>query len=236
LISVCIAVYNGSQYIEEQVYSILFQLSNTDELIISDDGSNDGTDFIINAIQDERIFYVKNTGVKGYTGNFENALNFAKGDHVFLSDQDDVWHSNKVALMLKSLESHDLVISDARVVNEELKLIHHSYFKLRSTKFSFINSLIRCRYLGCCYAFNRQVLNKAMPFPNNHKLLPHDLWLALISEFFFKVDYLKVPLIDYRRHSENASTGGDKSENSILFKIKFRLYASLNILKVIYER
>jgi glycosyltransferase involved in cell wall biosynthesis len=41
MISVCMATYNGAQFIKEQIDSILCQLSTEDELIISDDGSTD---------------------------------------------------------------------------------------------------------------------------------------------------------------------------------------------------
>ena len=42
-ISVCMASYNGKEYIQEQIETILANLSEEDELIISDDGSTDGT-------------------------------------------------------------------------------------------------------------------------------------------------------------------------------------------------
>ena len=46
-VSVCIATYNGEKYIEEQINSILKQLSKNDEIIISDDYSTDNTINII---------------------------------------------------------------------------------------------------------------------------------------------------------------------------------------------
>ena len=47
MISVCMATYNGQKYIKEQIDSILPQLSENDELVISDDQSTDGTTEII---------------------------------------------------------------------------------------------------------------------------------------------------------------------------------------------
>lgn len=55
MISVCMPTYNGSRYIKEQIESILKQLSPNDELIISDDGSQDATLQIIEAFHDRRI-------------------------------------------------------------------------------------------------------------------------------------------------------------------------------------
>jgi glycosyltransferase involved in cell wall biosynthesis len=54
-ISVCMATYNGSRFIRKQIDSILSQLSDNDELIISDDDSTDDTQQIIHSIGDKRI-------------------------------------------------------------------------------------------------------------------------------------------------------------------------------------
>lgn len=106
MISVCMATYNGGRFIKEQIDSILPQLSQYDELIVSDDGSTDRTLEIIASYKDERIkvFHHQKTGNKYYptlkvcysTNNFENALKQAKGDYIFLCDQDDIWEKNKV--------------------------------------------------------------------------------------------------------------------------------------------
>ena len=55
MISVCMATYNGGRFIKEQIDSILPQLSQDDELIISDDGSTDRTLEIIESYKDKRI-------------------------------------------------------------------------------------------------------------------------------------------------------------------------------------
>lgn len=54
-ISVCMATYNGEKYIKEQLESILSQIGENDEVIISDDSSTDNTVEIIKAFSDNRI-------------------------------------------------------------------------------------------------------------------------------------------------------------------------------------
>lgn len=54
-ISVCIATYNGAKYIKEQLESILCQLSEDDEVIVSDDSSTDETLQRIAELDDSRI-------------------------------------------------------------------------------------------------------------------------------------------------------------------------------------
>lgn len=117
LISVCMATYNGGKYIREQVDSILNQNfeENKDveiELVVSDDGSTDNTLEILSSYSDERIKVFKHTNKKQYKYlnatrkckcNFENALTKAKGDYIFLTDQDDVWYSRKIDRQLSML-------------------------------------------------------------------------------------------------------------------------------------
>jgi glycosyltransferase involved in cell wall biosynthesis len=230
------ATYNGEIYIKEQLVSILSQLTNQDEIIISDDGSTDRTLDIINFFDDDRIkVYKNNSGRSGYTGNFINALSFAKGEIIFLSDQDDIWNHDKVSLMLEQLNKYDFVVSDATVVNQNLKVLHRSNFERMSVKKGFLNSLLRCRYLGCCYAFKREVLNAAVPFPNNHVFCPHDYWLALVSQLKFRVKVLNAPLILYRRHDNNVSSGGDTSQNSLLTKLKIRAYVISKLITLRFK-
>lgn len=233
MISVCMATYNGEIFIKEQLASILEQLTNNDEIIISDDGSSDRTLEYAKSFNDKRIKIYENlSGKSGYTGNFINALSFAKGDIIFLSDQDDIWIDGKVRVMMSELNKYDFVVSDARVVAQNLKTLYDSNFKQMRVKNGLINNIIRCRYLGCCYAFRRDVLNAAFPFPENYIFCPHDYWLALVAELRFKVKILKKPLILYRRHSNNASSGGLTSSNSFLTKLKIRIYIIGKLLKL----
>lgn len=232
MISVCMATYNGAVYIEEQINSILSQLGLDDELVISDDGSTDDTLLILNRMADSRIKIFFNLGCSDYTSNFESALVNARGDFIFLSDQDDIWLPNKVPVLMAALQVNDFVVSDAQVVSSDLAIVHESHFKLRGVSIGFIRNLIRCRYLGCCYAFNRRVLNKALPFPRDHTMVRHDTWLILVAYLFFKVGRIDVPLIKYRRHTSNVSSGGDFSTNSFFFKVKYRVYILYHLAKV----
>ena len=119
MITVCIATFNGEKYIREQLNSILFQLSLQDEVIVSDDGSTDNTISIIKSFNDKRIKIIDGVHRHSPTLNFENALKEAKGDYIFLADQDDVWKDDKVKICLKWLQHYDCIISDAEVTDEK---------------------------------------------------------------------------------------------------------------------
>jgi len=234
-ISVCMATYNGEKYIKEQLVSILSQLKDKDEVIVSDDNSSDGTLAVVKAFNDERIQIYLNTKENGYTRNFENALEKSTGEIIFLADQDDVWLEHKVKVTLKSLEKNNFVVSNCKIVDAELNVLNASHFELRSVKAGFVHNLLLTRYVGACMAFKREVLEKSLPFPLNAKLSAHDYWICLVSELYFEVGLIAEPLILYRRHGDNASNGGEKSKNSLLYKLKVRAYTLFNLLKV-YRR
>jgi len=230
MISVCLTTYNGAKYLKEQLESILMQLGKKDELIISDDGSTDKTVEIVNTIDDERIKLFINEKNIGYTRNFEKALSFAKGDIIFLSDQDDIWCQNKIETYLHYFDNYDLLVSDAMVIDEKEKVINDSFFVLRKPKKSKIGNILKFGYLGCCMAFKKEILLKALPFPGNSILCTHDNWLFLIGCYFFRYKILEDKLLLYRRHTSNISTGGLKNETSFFFKICYRLYLIFNLI------
>lgn len=220
-VSVCIATYNGGEYLLEQVSSILGQLRDNDEIVVSDDGSTDDTIQILQSFNDARIKIYKNEGIRSLIYNFENALRNASGEYLFLSDQDDVWFSDKVERSLFYLQSYDIVVSDCRVVDELLTVTHPSFMTLNMSKSGLYNNLFKNGYLGCCLAFRRNILNIALPFP---KRLPmHDIWFGFIAEMFFEPYFLKEPLMFYRRHGTNASPTSEKSSYNILEKVMFRI-------------
>ena len=230
MISVCIATYNGEKYIHEQIASILQQIGNDDEIVVSDDGSTDKTLDVVRSFDAQNIHIYINKGDHGYTPNFENALRNAHGDYIFLSDQDDIWMPDKVEACMKYLKVNDFVVSDALIVDGDNKPLFDSFCEQRKSKFGFLNTLIRFSYLGCCFAFRRKVLSKALPFPKNHILCTHYNWLALVSTAFYKSAFIPLPLIRYRRYGGNASSGAKNANKSILFMIHYRLYLLFHLI------
>lgn len=233
MISICIATFNGEHYIKDQLLSILPQLTVHDEVIISDDNSSDRTIKIIEEFNDPRIkIYYNNPLKKGYSNNFENALSKSNQQFIFLCDQDDIWFDNKIQIYKSKLLEYDFVFSDAQFVDSKLIDKNITFFDQRGKGDSFISNLIKQKTLGCCIAFNRDVLKKSIPFPQNSRYCTHDLWLTLVGTFYFKTLMINEPLILYRRHKKNVSNGGIKSTSSFLFKISFRFYALFYILKI----
>jgi glycosyltransferase involved in cell wall biosynthesis len=231
MISVCMATFNGEKYIFDQIMSILPQLGDEDELIISDDGSNDKTLSIIHSINSDKIRVVSGPR-QGLIKNFEHALSFATGEYIFLSDQDDLWMNNKVDEICKVFleQNCDLIVSDCEVIDENLNVVIPSFFIWRKSGTGIFKNLYKNTYLGCCMAFKRTAMNKCLPFP---ECIPmHDWWLGLNTELSGTTYFLNRPLVRYRRHGNNCSptsTGKKTGLKSIFFT---RLFLLLELIKI----
>jgi glycosyltransferase involved in cell wall biosynthesis len=240
MISVCMASFNGEKYIREQLVSILNQLGPNDEVVISDDGSIDNTISIINEFDDSRIrifHYKQNSklkpGHKKAAKNFENALKFAGGDYIFLSDQDDIWLPEKINTIMPFLRDDILVLSDAFIVNEicepqDRLSRHRPYHK------GFFHNLYKSGYIGCTCAFTKKIKEYALPFPDD--VIGHDYWIGLLAELKFSVVYLDIPLILYRRHQNTVSTTEEKTASPLLYKINYRTALLFEVLKRILTK
>ena len=235
MISVCIATYNGENYIRQQLMSILPQLSEDDEIVISDDHSTDRTNEVISSVNDPRIrLFTHDVTIEAKftidrsTYNFANALSHAKGDIIFLCDQDDYWLPEKVQTMVSLLVSSDLVMSDCLIGDETLNTTGQVYSDIRPFRTGTFTNFLKSHYLGCCMAFKREVYQKALPFPKHG--VAHDLWIGLTAERYFKIKYTKQPLMIYRRHSNTVTASGKTNQTSTLFKLSYRFYIAKALL------
>lgn len=225
-VSVVMAACNGEEFIEAQIASIIKQLGERDELVISLDPSSDQTESVISGFQDQRIRLLKGPG-QGVVSNVENGLYAAHGDYIFLADQDDIWCSRKLKIVLDVLTKDDtlLVLHDCSIVDKNLSEMESSYFQWHGTKKGFWNNLLRNSFIGCCMAFKRSLLATVLPFPQN--LPMHDQWIGLAACKTGKVRYLEEPLIAYRRHSTNQSS---LSHATLSTMVRWRL-AMIKVLK-----
>lgn len=220
MLSVCMATYNGAAYLRPQLDSILTQLSDNDELVISDDSSSDRTVSLVEAVGDKRIRLLEGNSFRSPIFNFENALKHARGDYIFLSDQDDIWLPDKVRVMSDLLRDCDLVVSDCSIIDDTGRIVLPSFFAQRRSGSGFWKNIYKNSYLGCCMAFRSQVLQWALPFPSNIPM--HDMWLGLIAQMYGTTRFCPEKLSHYRRHSENVTPDINQSRFTHFQKVNFR--------------
>ena len=232
MISVCIATYNGERYIRQQIESIVCQLNVDDEIIVSDDGSTDGTLDIVKGIGDKRIKIIEGPGRKSPILNFECALKASKGDFIFLSDQDDVWKPDKVEICMKWLKTYNCVVSDAEVTDNRLKPLYPSLYDIMQVRQGRIyNTIWKNGYTGCCMAFRRNVIEASLPFPQNIPM--HDIWIGNVAAYKYNVIFIPDRLIHFRRHENTISCNGKGSKFTIWQQMKFRLNIIKNIIRLL---
>ncbi|GGK95405.1 glycosyl transferase [Salinibacterium xinjiangense] len=222
-ISVALCTYNGANFIEEQLRSILEQRMMPQQLVISDDGSRDDTlDRIARVLaslphqhpgRSVSINILKNAIPLGVVKNFEQALLACDGELVALCDQDDVWHPDRIEAAVAHFRRDDevmLVHSDARLVDESGSPIGHSlFYALRITDAELAEVrqgdelavlLRRNLVTGATAMFRRAVVALAAPFPEPWV---HDEWLAVIAASIGRGEIVMDELVDYRQHSAN---------------------------------
>jgi len=228
----------GARWLPEQLESIITQLHEGDEICVADDGSTDDTVSILQAYIQRgypiRFIPADQKPAHHPSYNLERALLRAKGDCIFLADQDDVWLRGKVDRLCQALRHHTLVVHDARVTDESLKTTHPSFFTLHRTKYGAIENFIRNGYLGCCMAFRRSLLEKALPFPK--QLAMHDIWLGNVAALRFDTCFLPEIWVLYRRHRDTASSTASQSRNTLLQQFSLRRRLALQLWRNLSQK
>lgn len=214
------AVYNGEQYLDAQIQSILGQTYENWQLFISDDCSKDGSLRIVQKyVQAEPRIHLVLEG-KHYGNAQDHFMALlrevaGKYDYYMFCDQDDVWDSNKVQAEVEAAQAAEawskdqpvLVATDLRVVQEDLSVISDSlaaYMNLSPTTSKFGNLLIENYVTGCTVLLNDRLARMAASTPSGTYMVMHDWWFALIARGLGQLVYLPKATISYRQHGDNS--------------------------------
>jgi len=227
-LSVALCTYNGEKFLKKQLDSILNQSVAVDEIIICDDGSTDATVQIVNdyiALHPNRIqLFINEINLRS-NKNFEKAVSLCTGDYIFLSDQDDIWRSDKVAKIVEIFNQNPTaegVFSNANFMDEndesvleELSLWSSVNFfpTFEDKKTELYTSLTQIgNFLtGATFCFKKEVKSFCFPFLNRKNFF-HDEWLAFILSERKTLFYSTENLISYRIHSnQQLGVGSIKS-------------------------
>lgn len=217
--SVVLCTYNGERYLRPQLDSLLAQSRLPDEILLCDDGSADGSVGLLEAFARRchevgvavSSFQAKDT--LGVVGNFSEGLRQAMGEVIFLCDQDDVWHADKLESMMESFELDPALLllgSDARLVGDTGCPLGASAFEViglggdelrdvhRGKAFDVL--MRRSMIIGATAAVRRSAIIHVLPVGGGWL---HDEWLACVLSAIGRVDVMERPLIDYRQHATN---------------------------------
>ncbi|MDR1725242.1 MAG: glycosyltransferase [Bacteroidales bacterium] len=227
-IDILLATYNGEEFIDEQIKSIVSQTFQNWQLIIHDDGSTDQTVNLIHKWQksDNRIKLVEdNIALHSSAANFMHLLEFAQSPFIMFCDQDDVWLDNKIQLMYDIISRKDntkpqVVYTNALIWHGDDNFSGSIPFwhpkRLQDTL--FLNGGIH----GCLSLFNFKVLE--IMKSQNYIPAMHDHLLILTGLTFGEVTYMKETLVKFRRHSQAVTNGTEIKKTplaSLLNKASF---------------
>ena len=210
-ISVAMATYNGARFLVEQLDSIAAQTLLPDEIVITDDCSDDGTiavaeNWARSAPMPVRIF--RNTERLGYSQNFAKALALATGSYVFISDQDDIWFPEKVRSMVERMEQPDrplLVVCNQTIANSDaIPTEETSLGRLRTIR-RMGNFGVDNLVAGCATAIRTSLLSIVLPNPRESA---YDTWIHKVAHGIGRRSVIEEPLQLYRRHSRAVGAGG----------------------------
>jgi len=212
-ISVALCTWNGEAFVRDQLRSILSQSVRPDEVVVCDDGSSDRTLEVLEEprpTSPTRIRIVRRGPNLGISKNFEAAILAAKGEIVFLSDQDDVWNPRKIERMTAAFAQDPrvgLVYCDAHVVRADRGPTHRTVFSQRphlcKPESWPLSRLIRGTWIkGCTMALRSWLVPALVPFATGWY---YDHWIGFAAAATSQVACVNEPLMDYRRHGSNAS-------------------------------
>lgn len=249
--SIALATYESARYLKQQLESYTTQTRLPDELIVSDDGSTDGTQAIVEEFRRSSPFPVSifsNPGEHRIRSNFENAARHCSRDIILFSDHDDVWLPNHIERLVGVLEADERILavsSDSEMVDRELRRLGYTFAQSERYPrklFEAMNRLPRNQlelvvrqriFNGHGIAFRRNLLSVVVPFPPG---CLHDFSVLVLAAAIGRVSYIDEPLTLYRIHEKQWVGSERKSLAAIATNMSERSGDEAHLWTAILER
>ena len=205
MISLAMPTYNGEKYLREQLDSIYSQTMVPDEVVVVDDCSKDGTIEILKEYhQRYGLKYYQNEHNLGYNKNFEKAISLCSGDYIALSDQDDYWFPEKIAVSFQHISKYptdepSLVSSFSINSDENLKPYPGIYHDSQGGDWRL--NLTRYNSQGCTLMMNRALVERILPIPDE---IIYDAYIGLTAALTGNRYYINQDLMYYRLYGNNS--------------------------------
>lgn len=222
------ATYNGGRFLRQQLDSLYSQSYQPFEIVVCDDNSNDETKTILEEYHQKKgLRYFVNDKNLGPTGNFYKAISLCEGDYVMISDQDDVWHSDKIEETL----THMLEIDDGRpsLVSSLCQNIDSNGNPLGAIlpdtpdtygyRYIFVTD---SSAQGCSLMLNKALIEKVFSFTQNNATslgVMYDYFIGMVASLYGNSYQCGKRLMDYRHHDKNV-VAVDRGKRSFFTKVK----------------
>lgn len=224
-ISVVLPLYNGRKYITEQLDSLKIQTLAPDEVLMIDDDSSDDTVKIVTEYIDEHDMkgwsIIRNGQNMGWKKTFWRGLTQACGDVIFLCDQDDIWHKDKIDHMMRLMDKYE-AINVLKCANPSFSGISDEYKALALQDIPFEEGKLRKdtlyrhsfnsrAYTGCTMCVRKNFIDETAPFWNDE--FCYDSYLYRMSVLKDSMYIYDVPMVYQRVHEDNATKRGADANN-----------------------
>jgi len=244
LVTIALCTYNGEEFLKEQLDSLVAQTYQNIEVVVIDDCSTDNTyNIVLSYAEKHPNFSVyRNEENIGFLKNFEKALSHCHGELIALCDQDDLWHTEKIALQVAAIGDNIMIYHDSEFIDENGNLLgekisdDHNFYRGDEPKVFLLRNCVS----GHAMLFKKELLQYALPFHGNSY---HDWWLTYVAVNVSKIDFIPQCLVKYRRHTASSTVKDVQSKNQrIMQNIKwlemcsnYKLNKEPEFVKTFYE-
>lgn len=248
-VAVLMATRNGAEFIGSQIETIRMQQWPEIDLFVSDDGSSDETLFEVNKQAETwscGSITIMEGPQRGFSENFRNLIVNAPvdADYVAFSDQDDLWHHEKIARSVQWLGAQPsgmpAVFCGRTAVFSSDGTAHLSPLFARSP--SFRNAMVQSIAGGNTMVLNRAAFDLLREASRRTGFISHDWWVyLLVTGAGGRVHYSRKPYTRYRQHEGNQVGANDSwraraMRVKMLLKGRFKDWTDNNIESLSYCR
>lgn len=211
LFSIVIPVFNGEKYVEEAILSAAHQTYQNTEIIVVNDGSNDGTGSIVQRLASKypiRYFEQKNAGV---SAALNTGVANMRGEYFAWLSHDDVFKRHKVSKQVAALAQlpdkktivysmFDRMIGDGTPIPSTKWSALHSEQRLNRPLYPLLRGTLH----GCCMMIHRSHFEKYGLFDTKLRCTQdYDLFFRILKSE--QVKYIDEPLTRVRFHAERGT-------------------------------
>ena len=227
LVSIVLCTYNGEQFLQDQLASLIGQTYPNLEIIVVDDCSTDGTKelLISYASQHDSVKLYFNEHNLGYNKNFEKAISFAKGEYFSICDQDDIWFPEKIQRLMTVIGDNWAVFSNSEFVDWQMKPMGLKLITDNILMDSYKSILMENFFTGHTSLLSRKSMLNILPIP---ELGFYDWWIGFVCLYHKKLIFHDEVLTYYRVHQESVTQSKKKKKYSIADDLDMQLGIFLN--------
>ena len=209
MISILMPIYNGIEFIDESVPSILEQTYDKWELLIGINGHPENSEIYKTAKifeeKSDKIRVIDFYSIKGKSNTLNEMIKYCKYDYVALLDVDDIWHPQKLEIQSVLLNSYDVIGSNCIWFGDRPGIVppipQHDFSNFN---FANVNPIIN----------SSVILRKELCSWIENGIEDYDLWirLRLKNKRFYNCPQI---LVKHRIHTTSAFNSGGKNNNIV---------------------